>query len=244
MKLVKNIGGRIWAAWGLLVFIISMLVALMIMLPCIWLSDPQRASWQQKISKGWMRFFLLLTGCRLRVYNRHFYDKKTNYIVVCNHRSFMDVIATNPFLPNTSKTIAKKSFAKIPVFGWIYHWGSVLVDRSSDASRKQSYMDMKEVLNKGMDMVLFPEGTRNKTSKPLGSFQNGAFRLSVESRTPVIPVVLIGTEKMLPAQKPFFLWPGTIHLHYLPPIYPERHSASELKAKVYELMWNYYEANY
>lgn len=246
MKQIKNIAGRIWAVWGLLVFLSSMLVAFMIMLPCFWLSYKKQADWQQKVSKGWMRFFLGLTGSRIRVHNRHFYDKKTNYIVVCNHRSFMDVIATNPFLPNTSKTIAKQSFAKIPLFGLIYRWGSVLVDRSSDASRKQSYVAMKEVLDQGMDMVLFPEGTRNKTSKPLGSFQNGAFRLSVQTEVPIIPVVLIGTDRILPANKLFFLWPGTIHVHYLPPVYPrpENHSTSTLKSRIYELMWNYYEANY
>jgi len=173
-----------------------------------------------------------------------FYHKDQNYIVVCNHTSFLDVMVTNPFLPNTSKTIAKKSMASVPLFGWIYKWGSVLVDRSSEHSRRQSYQDMKQVLAMGMDMLLFPEGTRNKTHAPLGKFQSGAFRLAVETQKSVIPVVIIGPKKMMPADKAFYLIPGTIELHFLPPVNPSGLTHIQLKGQIFESMWNYYEANY
>lgn len=221
-----------------------MLPTLIVMSACFFLKDPARAGWQQKVSRVWMTVFLFLTGCRLEMHNRKFYQKGSNYIVVCNHNSFMDVIATNPFLPNTSKTIAKKSMANIPLFGLIYRWGSVLVDRKKESSRKQSYMDMKTVLAMGMDMVLFPEGTRNKSKAPLQPFKKGAFRLSVQSRVPIIPVVLFGTRRIMPADKGFYLMPGKIELHFLPPVDPGALTVNELSQKVFESMWNYYEANY
>ena len=58
----------------------------------------------------------------------------------------MDVPVSTPFIPGGNKTIAKKEMSKIPVFGLIYKVGSVLVDRKSDASRKDSYTKMKKVL--------------------------------------------------------------------------------------------------
>ena len=244
MKAVKNIVGRLMAIWAMLVFFSTMLVALLFMLPCWWLKDPKRAGHQQSVSRVWIRVFMFFTFIRLRKVHPECYDTKQNYIVVCNHNSFLDVMVTNPYLPNISKTIAKKSMASIPLFGWIYQWGSVLVDRASESSRIQSYHAMKAVLAQGMDMLLFPEGTRNKTDKPLGKFQSGAFRLAIETGKPIIPVVIIGTKQMMPADKGFYLMPGTISLHFLPPVYPEGLTHIQLSRKIYESMWNYYEANY
>ena len=68
------------------------------------------------------------------------FKEATNYIVVCNHNSLMDVPVSTPFMPRANKTIAKKEFTKVPVFGWVYAFGSVLVDRKSDASRKKVMM--------------------------------------------------------------------------------------------------------
>ena len=221
-----------------------MLPALAVMIRCVWLKDPQKAGWQQAVSRVWMGVFMALTGCRRKMIHKDLYQKDQNYIVVCNHNSFLDVMVTNPFLPHASKTIAKKSMASIPLFGWIYRWGSVLVDRSSEQSRIQSYQAMKKVLAQGMDMLLFPEGTRNKTSKPLGKFQSGAFRLAVETGKPIIAVVIIGTKKMMPADKAFYFLPGTIELHFLPPVDPAGMTHIQLSRQVFESMWNYYEANY
>lgn len=236
--------GRLMATWASIVFVVTMIPSLLVMVRCTWLKDPQKAGWQQAVSRVWIRVFMALTGCRLKMVHKELYDRDQNYIVVCNHNSFLDVMVTNPFLPNISKTIAKKSMAAVPLFGWIYRWGSVLVDRSSDASRRQSYQEMKNVLALGMDMLLFPEGTRNKTRDPLGKFQSGAFRLAAETQKPIIPVVIIGTKKMMPANKSFYFLPGTIELHFLPPVDPQGLTHIQLSRQIFESMWNYYEANY
>lgn len=240
----KNIFARIWAAWALIVFTLTMLISLVVMSRCAWLRDPRKAAWQQAVSRVWMSVFFFLTAIRHKLVHPEQYQRDRNYIVVCNHNSFLDVMVTNPFLPNPSKTIAKKSMASIPLFGWIYQWGSVLVDRSSEESRRRSYREMKKTLTLGMDMLLFPEGTRNKTDQPLGKFQSGAFRLALETKKPIIPVVILGTKKMMPANKSFYLLPGTIELHFLPPVEATDQTHLQLNRQVYETMWNYYEANY
>jgi 1-acyl-sn-glycerol-3-phosphate acyltransferase len=72
----------------------------------------------------------------------------------------MDVPLSCPFIPGANKTIAKASFTKVPLFGFYYMKGSVLVDRNSDESRRKSYDKMKAVLKGNMHMSVYPEGTR------------------------------------------------------------------------------------
>jgi 1-acyl-sn-glycerol-3-phosphate acyltransferase len=163
--------------------------------------------------------------------------------VVCNHNSLVDVPVTTPFLPQANKTIAKKSFAKVPVFGWIYSFGSVLVDRNSDASRRQSFEDMKRVLDLGLDMLLYPEGTRNKTNEPLRPFFDGAFKLAVTSGKEVIPVLLFNTRKILPAGKFFYAMPHPIEMHCLPAVQQQGKTSRELKEEVFAIMYEYYRVN-
>ena len=243
MKILREIAGRLWAVWALLLFAASMLVIIWFYLFCFLMPEPRAAKWHRQVSRVWMVFFLNLIGCPLKVVGKKNFTKGQNYVVVCNHNSLMDVPVTTPFMPNANKTIAKKSFAKIPVFGWIYTAGSILVDRNSDKSRRDSLLKMKKALAMGLDMVIYPEGTRNRTGQPLKSFYDGAFRLAVDTGKPILPAVLFNTQKVLPAQKPFFLRPHRLEMHFLPPVSSTDISPAALKEKIFTMMWDYYGAN-
>jgi 1-acyl-sn-glycerol-3-phosphate acyltransferase len=243
MNIFKAIAGRVWALWGLCLFITTMIVAFLFYSFCFLLKEPQRARWHRQVSRVWMRFYLLCIGCPLKVRGKKYFENGKNYIVVCNHSSLMDVPVTTPFMPHPNKTIAKKEFAAVPIFGWIYSLGAILVDRKNDQSRKQSYVKMKQVLAIGLDMVIYPEGTRNKTNEPLRPFHDGAFRLSVETGKPIIPALIFNTKKIMPAGKPFFLLPHVIEMHFLPPLSPDGLPVQALKQEVFERMKEYYVAN-
>ncbi|MBN9298093.1 MAG: 1-acyl-sn-glycerol-3-phosphate acyltransferase [Filimonas sp.] len=243
MKLFREIFGRIWALWGIIVFVPSMFVALLFYVFCFLMKEPQAARWHRTVSRIWMYYFLFLVGCPLRVKGANHFIKGENYVVTCNHSSLMDVPVTTPFMPNANKTIAKKSFTAIPFFGWIYALGSVLVDRKSDASRRKSIDDMKKILTLGLDMVIYPEGTRNKTGEPLKSFYDGAFKLAIDMNKRVVPTLIFNTGKALPPGKPFFFLPYKLEMHFLPPVESKGKSVAELKAEVFKMMWDYYVAN-
>jgi 1-acyl-sn-glycerol-3-phosphate acyltransferase len=238
-----NVFARIWALWGLLLFAGTLLVAMVFYSACFFLKDPAKAKWHRQVSRGWMTVFLTLTGCPLFIKGKKNFIRGTNYIVVCNHNSLMDVPVSTPFMPRANKTIAKKSFAKVPVFGWVYKFGSVLVDRNSDASRRKSYEEMKHMLNIGLDMLIYPEGTRNRTNDPLKKFYDGAFRLAVDTGKPILPVILFHTKKVLPANKFFYMLPHKLEMHFLPAVSSTGISSDALKQKVFQLMWDHYAAN-
>lgn len=234
---MKNLLAKICAVWALLTFMITFLI---IFLPSM-ISHliPGRAgqAYFIVVARIWMSVWLPIVGCPIRVRGKeHFADGRT-YVVACNHNSMMDIPLSSPFIPGPNKTIAKKSFAKIPIFGWFYSRGSVLVDRKSDASRRESYQKMKDVLAQGMHMCIYPEGTRNKTANLLGPFHSGAFRLALETRTPIMPGVILHTKKVLPANKPFSFIPHRLEFHFLKPIeIEETDTIDTLKSKTASIM--------
>ena len=156
----------------------------------------------------------------------------------------MDVPISTPFIPGANKTIAKAEMAKIPVFGLVYKRGSILVDRNDKNSRRNSFKKMKEVLNMGMHMCIYPEGTRNKTEKPLKEFHDGAFKLAIECETKILPALIFNTKKVLPPGKIFFFWPSKMELHFLPPVTANTSDNFEaLKQTLHKMMSEYYIAH-
>ena len=243
MDLIKNILGRIFALWALLVFTITLVI---IAIP-VWITsfqpEPGRTISLFKIFIVWMKVFFVLTGVRRIFKGKENFKKGENYVVICNHRSFMDVPLSSPGIPGANKTIAKAGMARIPLFGLIYKSGSVLVDRKSEQSRKASYTKMKEVLQMGLHMCLYPEGTRNKTNEPLQRFHDGAFRLAAETQKKIIPAIIFYTNIVLPRNKTFYFWPHKVEMHFLPPIEVNGRTVEAIKEEAFEKMKNYYLSN-
>jgi 1-acyl-sn-glycerol-3-phosphate acyltransferase len=240
VNIIKNIFARIWAVWGIITFIATFLIIFIPAMVTYAIPQPKSQRLFIRVAKVWMDIWLRLILCPVTTKgNEHFANGKT-YIVTCNHNTLMDVPVTCPYIPGSNKTIAKKSFAKIPLFGLFYRKGSILVDRSSDASRRKSIQDMKKTLALNIHMCIYPEGTRNRTSKPLKEFYDGAFKLAVDTKTPVIPCLLFNTNKALPINRAFYLMPNRLEMHFLPPVSAENISSKELKEKVFRIMWDYY----
>ena len=238
--MIKNILGRVFALWALIVFASTMLVvSVPLWIIGLW-KEPRRSYIMHTIYRIWMQLFFFFTGIRLRVKGRENFRQGENYVVVYNHNSMLDVPVSVPFMPGANKTIAKIEMARIPIFGIVYKRGSVLVDRKNEDSRKASYLMMRQVLDMGLHMCIYPEGTRNKTSEPLQRFHSGAFRLSVDSGKSILPAVIFNTTKALP-RKFFYFWPAKIELHYLEPVSPAQFSTADaLKNEVFNRMKEYY----
>jgi 1-acyl-sn-glycerol-3-phosphate acyltransferase len=241
MELIKNILARILALWAMVSFIATFLIVFIPSLLCWLVPDPKGQDLFIRLSRVWMTVWLHMVGCTIRIRGKKNFKKGKAYIVTCNHNSLMDVPLSCPFIPGPNKTIAKSSFTKVPLFGLYYMKGAVLVDRKSEASRKNSFDKMKAVLRKGMHMCVYPEGTRNRTAEPLKSFHSGAFRLATETGTPIIPAVIFNTKKVLPLHKTFYFWPHRIEMHFLEEIPVANQSADEMKSRVFEVMKAYYE---
>ncbi len=236
-NIAANIFGRIWAVWGLISFVVTFLIIFIpSMLSYLFKDEIKGQAYFIGVSKFWMDVWLLLIGCPVKVKGKEHFAPGSNYVVVYNHNALLDVPLSAPYIPGPNKTIAKASFTKVPVFGWFYRRGSVLVDRKNERSRVKSFEEMKKTLRAGMHMCIYPEGTRNRTDQPLKPFYDGAFKLAVESKKEVIPCVIIGTNKAMPIHKSFFLFPTALRMIFMPPVSPEGLTGKEMKEKVYDQM--------
>ncbi len=238
--MIKNIFARAWAVWGILFFVVLMLVFFPVFASLFIWKDPKRSRIAYPIFRVWMGIYLPVIGVRLKIKGKENFAKGENYIILCNHNSLMDVPVSSPQIPGPNKTIAKIEMARIPIFGIIYRLGSVLVDRKDKDSRRNSFLLMKQVLQTGLHMCIYPEGTRNKTGQPLKEFQDGAFKLAVDTQKRVMPAILFGTNAILPSHQSFYLLPGKVEFHFLPPVEVGT-DAEVLKQQVFRLMWAYYE---
>jgi 1-acyl-sn-glycerol-3-phosphate acyltransferase len=237
MKIIKNILGGIWATWGLITFVITFLIFFgPSMLSYLYKNFAKGQAFFITVSRVWIRIWLVLIACPFKIFGKEHFKKDKNYIVVHNHNAFLDVPLSCPFVPGGNKTIAKDSFTKVPIFGWFYKRGGVMVDRKDERSRVKSFEAMKDVLAQGMHMCIYPEGTRNRTDKPLKDFYDGAFKLAVDTKNEIIPCIIVGTTKAMPIRKGFFLKPTKLELHYLPAVSPENMDAKTLNKKVHALM--------
>ncbi|WP_343523595.1 lysophospholipid acyltransferase family protein [Pedobacter sp.] len=137
-------------------------------------------------------------------------DTSRSYIYVGNHSSFLDAVAIVICIPQAFSPLGKIEMLKIPVFGWIYKRLVVMIDRSSRESRDHSVAELRKDLAEGQSILIFPEGTMNRSELPLNPFYDGAFRLAIETQTPVLPFAILNSRAHLPRTDPLLLNPGLI----------------------------------
>lgn len=125
MNLLKNIFARIWALWGLVWFIITLLVFFIPFCCCFFWQEPKRSAISHILYRSWMNIYLPIIGVFISVKGKGNFKRASNYIVVCNHNTLMDIPVSTTRIPGPNKTIGKIEFSRAPLFGIPYKVGSV-----------------------------------------------------------------------------------------------------------------------
>lgn len=239
LKAVSTIGYMLMYLYASLVFMIS---AIIISIPIRLLTKSNIIHSIDRINKIyhlWIKIYFFLVGVKIKIYGAENEQCTQQYVIIANHRSFFDILALTPNLKRGVITIGKSSFGKVPFFAWIYKSGAILVNRKNTHSRFKSFQELKTVLSNGVSVCIYPEGTRNRGKYLLYPFQNGAFHLSLATKTPILPIILINTDRIMPVNN-FIFRPSTIHLHILPPIFIQENDTLEtLKNRSFKLMHNF-----
>lgn len=151
----------------------------------------------------------------------HFaYDSMESYVVLSNHQSAMDIPANVASAPKDIlfKFLGKKEADRIPFFGFLINRLCILVDRKDEQSRKTSYARMKAEMEKGYSIILYPEGTRNRSAEPVKEFYDGGFKLAIEMQKPIVVTTICGIKELNPPEYVLSYRPGKIVCHWEEPI--------------------------
>ncbi len=179
------------------------------------------------ISQKITRAAFFMAGIRVEVTGREHIPVNTACIFMSNHVSNLDPPALIPRIPGRTSAFLKRSLMKIPVLGYAFRLGEFIpVDRDGRVeSAQQSVADARRVLEKGLHITTFVEGTRSRDGRLL-PFKKGPFYLAKEAHAPCIPVSIYGTEMMM-AKGSVKIHPGTAHIVFHPPIDPDSYETRE-----------------
>ena len=199
--------------------IILFLATLFIVLPFyLLLSLPRNKHFRKlmwRLSRLWAQFWLWMALMPLRRLNK---APQGRYVVVANHVSYLDPIVLFAVLPWYFRPLAKKELSKAPLFGFIYGQMSLMVDRSSSYSRSRSMRLMWRTLRHECSVFIYPEGTFNETEEPMAPFFDGAFRLALNTGTPILPMIFPDTKDRWHYSHWWKIWPGRNRALFLEPV--------------------------
>lgn len=188
----------------------------------------------------WAQSFRLFTGIWYEVQGLENLKSHESYIIIPNHTSYLDICLLPLITKGAFRILAKKEIGDIPVFGLLARVATVMVDRTSATSRKKSVLKMMRILQAGTSIMIFPEGTVNKTGNLLNPFYDGAFRIAVETGAALVPVSVAGTGLLMPPKK-LMVRPGTVYIQILPPVPVEGLDLADipdLKSRIHASMEN------
>jgi 1-acyl-sn-glycerol-3-phosphate acyltransferase len=192
-----------------------------------------------QICKLWAGIWYFFIGIQHKEIYEHPHDDAKQYIYVANHISYIDIPPILLIIRNPMRILGKYETVKIPVFGWIYKAAVILVDRRDASTRAKSVRALKAAINNNISIFIYPEGTFNETAAPLKSFFDGAFRIAIETQTPIKPLILVDTLERLHYNSIFSLTPGKSRVVYLEEIDVDGltlQDISVLKEKVFNIM--------
>lgn len=219
------------------------LALMIIILPLVFLSLPfgkiRGGNLIFKLCTYWADVWFFLIG----IYHKNIYetphDTSHQYIFVANHISYLDAPILVKTVRQHVRVLGKVEMSQIPIFGFIYRNAIITVDRSDAAKRANSVRILKSVIKRGISILMFPEGTFNETNKPLKEFYDGAFRIAIETQTPIKPVLFLDAYDRMHYMSLLSLTPGISRSIFLDEIKVEGMTLKDvqvLKQKTYLIM--------
>ncbi|MGB6152236.1 MAG: lysophospholipid acyltransferase family protein [Pricia sp.] len=195
LNIFKKTGYTLYRIW----FYILVALPIIIFFPFLLLAT-LREKWYPQFfwlaRNLWATPILYGMGCPPKVKREQRMEPGKSYMLVANHTSMLDImlmlyLSRNPFV-----FVGKKELVKIPLFGFFYKRVCILVDREDTRSRTGVYRRAQKRLNQGLSICIFPEGgVPDDETVLLDSFKDGAFKMAVAHKIPVVPMTFYDNKK-------------------------------------------------
>lgn len=240
IRFIEKVLKFIFSLYGFTIFLAIMLLLFPFFMVAFLGGDVKGGNMVYRLARLWADIFFFMTGIRYQKIDETAHDPGREYIFVSNHISYMDIpMMMQVFRQQDFRILGKASMNKIPIFGSIYKYGTVSVNRESPQARVRSVQTLINFISKKISVFICPEGTFNMTHKPLKEFYNGAFRIAIETQKPIKPVLFLDTYDRLNYQSIFSLTPGKCRAVYLSETKTEGltiEDLEKLKSSIYKQM--------
>lgn len=193
MKVFKYLFWILYRIW----FYILVALPIILLFPVLLVSI-LKESWYPhffKLARLWAHIILFGMGFKVQIEQNELPKKGASYMFIANHTSMADIMLMLVITKNPFVFVGKKELAKIPLFGFFYKRTCILVDRSSEKSRKAVFLRAQKRLKQGLSICIFPEGGVPEESIILDEFKDGAFRLAVNHKIPIVPFTFLDNKK-------------------------------------------------
>jgi 1-acyl-sn-glycerol-3-phosphate acyltransferase len=178
--------------------------------------DDRGGAVQQWCMRTWARSLCWAASAKVVVHGAEHVSSGKGTVYASNHVSWYDVFAIASVLPRYT-FVAKAELRKIPIFGWGAEGaGVVFLARENRKSAFEAYELVAEKIRKGLNVVVFPEGTRGY-DYALRPFKKGPFVLAIAAGAPVVPIVVYGAREVM-HKGSFRVSAATVHVHLLEPV--------------------------
>jgi 1-acyl-sn-glycerol-3-phosphate acyltransferase len=241
MKLLLKPLQWIYCVYGVITFVAVMLVIFPLAVAASFFGPVRGGNMVMGLCMLWADIWFALIFIFFKKIYEAPHNKTKAYIFVSNHISYLDAAIIPKAYRQPIRPLANIEMGKLPVFGFIYRNATVTVDRSSTENRAESVRRLVSIIRKGISVLVFPEGTFNMTNQPLKEFYDGAFRVAIETQTPIKPVLVLDSYSRMNRKGIFSLNPGRCRIVYLDeiPVHGlSLHDTFKLKEKVFVIMEN------
>jgi 1-acyl-sn-glycerol-3-phosphate acyltransferase len=169
------------------------------------------------VGRRWIAWILAVCRVRVESVGGEALPELQPVVLMANHSSVFDIAAIVATVPIPFRFVAKRELTWIPFFGWaLVLGGHIIVDRGRRDRAVASLERAAERVGSGINVIVFPEGTRND-GRGLRDFKSGGFHLAIQAGVPIVPVSISGSHRITPRGS-LRAQSGTIHVRYGEPI--------------------------
>lgn len=192
--------------------------------------DEKAQEYINRIAGVWAKRLIKQTGSEIKVVGQENLPPGP-VLVVSNHQGSFDIPLLLAFLTKPIAFIAKWELRYLPLVStWMKELQCIFIKRSDLRQTLRAYQNAGQVFAAGQSLVVFPEGTRSKSSQ-LGDFKRGSLKIALREGIPIVPVAIDGSYKIKEANNGM-ISPSEVKLTINEPIYPDQLSESGKKELV------------
>ena len=168
----------------------------------------------------WAKAMVENTGSMIKLTGAENIPAEGAVLFASNHQANFDIPILLGYLNKPKGFVAKVELEKLPLVNrWMKKMRCVFLDRKDTRKSMKAINEAIEIMKSGHSMIIFPEGTRSKSSR-IGEFKKGSLKMAIKANVPVVPVTINGSYKIMGA-KGIIITPSEVEVIVGRPVYPD-----------------------